>query len=398
MDLAIVFRADHTKNQTAEGRLVTSLCEDVYAIAGVQLRTIRERLTRRSEALVQAVGVIFKNLYEKQISARDRFCTDLETCCAASNDFVRMSEKCEEIVGEIQDECNLSPEATVTLEEQSAVLLGLYFSDGVHAAQKTHLYCFEPIEEAVAGEIFNEEWQEHLTNNELALTLVRTLDDFMEDLETFLDEVMVQKCVEAQVASSVNFYIRCLLTKSAEHNSSRNSYFSNNERAISRMKGDVAVIRDYFETIADESMPTLTRTIDKEFALLDTIIELLSIAAGVSRSDAHDFILVLQKRVRNASITRLVVGDLYHLMKPQDEHSLYELIDGMEAEMLAMTDEKALDTQDRNAVPGLRADEVMATHCANSERKRPAGPGNLDRAEAALRRMSVWGGGKASGE
>ena len=45
--------------------------------------------------------MLFKNLYEKQIEARDEFCTDLEECCAASNDFIRMSEKCEEIVEEI---------------------------------------------------------------------------------------------------------------------------------------------------------------------------------------------------------------------------------------------------------------------------------------------------------
>lgn len=72
---------------------MTSLCEDVYSLAGVQLRTIRERLTRKSEALVQAVGVIFKNLYEKQMTSRDLFLTDFETCCAAANDFVRMSGK-----------------------------------------------------------------------------------------------------------------------------------------------------------------------------------------------------------------------------------------------------------------------------------------------------------------
>jgi hypothetical protein len=88
-----VDRADHNKTQTAEGRLVTSLCEDVYSLAFVQLRTIRDRLTRRSEALVQAVGVIFKNLYEKQTLARDGFCTGFEECCACANDFIRMSDK-----------------------------------------------------------------------------------------------------------------------------------------------------------------------------------------------------------------------------------------------------------------------------------------------------------------
>jgi hypothetical protein len=97
--ITLVYSAEHTKSQTSEGRLITSLCEDVYSLAGVQLRTIRERLTRKSEALAQAVGVIFKNLYEKQIGCRNNFLQDFETCCAAANDFIRMSEKCEELDG-----------------------------------------------------------------------------------------------------------------------------------------------------------------------------------------------------------------------------------------------------------------------------------------------------------
>lgn len=386
-------RADHTKNETAEGRLVTSLCEDVFSLAGVQLRTIRERLTRRSEALVQAVGVIFKNLYERQMRCRDQFCTDFETCCAAANDFVRMSEKGEEIVEEIKEECNLSNEATETLEEQSAALLGLYSSDAVYAAQKTHVYIFEPIEEAIFEDLFGEDWLNDLTQNELALTLIRTLDDFMEDMEVFLDEVMVQKAVEAQISSAVNFYLRCLLTKATKHSSGRSSYFSDNQKALERMRGDVQVIREYFEGLSG-SMPTLGRVIEQEFDLLEAVLEILSIAAGISRSDARDFILVLQKRVRNVSFTRFIVGDLYHLVKPNEEHTVYELIDGMEQEMSAMapTDEKAASVaQDRNTVPGLRLDHMFAEHCEASDRKRPLKQGTIDRAETALRtwRQSV---------
>jgi hypothetical protein len=118
---------------------MTSLCEDVYSIAGVQLRTIRERLTRRSEALVQAVDVIFRNLYEKQIGCRNNFLLDFETCCAAANDFVRMSEKCEEVLSEMVAEYRLSPQASEALDAQSDILLGLYSGDAVFAAQKTHV-------------------------------------------------------------------------------------------------------------------------------------------------------------------------------------------------------------------------------------------------------------------
>ena len=392
--------AEPTKTQTAEGRLVTSLCEDVYSLAGVQLRTIRERLTRKSEALVQAVGVIFKNLYEKQIATRDSFCKDFEECCAASNDFVRMSEKCEEIVSEIQDECNLSPESSETLEEQAAALLGLYSGDAMYAAQKTHLYIFEPIEEAIADDLFGEAWVEHMTHNEAALTVVRTLDDFMDDLENFLDEVMVQKCVEAQVIASVNFYVGIMLKKSSEHNSSRSSYFADNERALSRIRGDVHTIREYFDGLSGE-MPSLARVIEREFAVLDSFIEVLAIAAGLSDSDIRDFVLVLQKTIKNFAITKFVVGDLYHLVKPADEHAIYELIDGMESEMAAVApndDQAASIARNRMSVPGLRIDQELAKHIQTTKRNRPLQAGTLERAEAALRSWTFTWGGRDSAE
>lgn len=330
--------------------------------------------------------------------ARDLYLVDFETCCAASNDFLRMSDKCEEIVAEIQGECTLSESATVTLEEQAAAILGLYSSDAVYAAKKTHVYCFEPIEGAISNELFGPEWETELTNNELALTLVRTLDDFMEDLETFLDELMVQKAVEAQISSSVNFYIRCMLKKASGHTNNKKSWFGDNGLALSRMRADATVMRDYFEGLA-ETMPTLERVIEKEFKVLESVFELLSIAAGISKGDgARDFILVLQKRVRNVPITKFVVGDLYHLVNPQEERAVYELIDTMEEEMnaVAPTDEQAASSaKERGSVPGLRTDEMMAKHCAESKRNRPLKAGAVELAENALRGWRLnWGGGE----
>jgi Exocyst complex component Sec6 len=292
-------------------------------------------------------------------------------------------------MNEIQSECSLSPVATETLEEQAAAILGLYSGDAVYAAKKTHIYCFEPIEEAIFNELFGTEWEVELTHNELALTLVRTLDDFMEDLETFLDEVMVQRAVEAQISSSINFYIRCMLRKSSMHKDSKKSCFADNTIAVTRMRGDTTVMREYFDGLA-ETMPTLERVIEKEFTLLESVIEIVSIAAGVSKSNAHDFILVLQKRVRNIGITKFVVGDLYHLVNPQEERSVYELIEGMEEEMTAVApndEQAATSAQGRNTVPGLRTDEMMAKHCDESKRNRPLKAGGLERAEHAL---NLW--------
>lgn len=330
---------------------------------------------------------MFKHLYEKQTTSRDNFCSDFETCCAAANDFLRMSDKCEEIIEEIKRECKLQPHDEDVLDEQTAALLTLYSSDAVFCAKKTHIYCFQPIEEAIANELFSLEWEQELTHNELALTLVRTLDDFMEDLETFLDELMVTKAVEAQISSSVNFYIRCLLKKSSTHNSKK-SVFTNDEVAIRRMRGDSHVMREYFDGLA-ESTPSLSRIIETEFSLLECIFELISVAAGVSKSDAQDFILILQKRVKNIYITKLVVGDLWHLGNPNGERDIYELIDGMEDTLNAVApiDEKA-SAQDRNIVPGLRTDEMMAKHVEEDNRRRPMKAEAIQKAQGALRGWS----------
>ncbi|KAL3917707.1 MAG: hypothetical protein SGILL_004586 [Bacillariaceae sp.] len=368
-----VYEADHTKSQTSEGRLITSLGEDVYSVAGVQLRTIRERLTRRSEALVQSVGIIFKSLYEKQIAYRNNFLQDFETCCAAANDFIRMSEQCEEMIADLVAECNLTQEASDQLDEQASVLLGLYSGDAVFAAQKVHLYIFEPIDEAISEELFSSEWLDELTGNELALTLVKTLEDFMGDLEEFVDELMVGKTLDALVTATIIFYFKALLKKSAEHKNGKQSAWSNNARALERMKGDINTMREYFEELED-SYPTLKRVVPDQFEILDTVHELLSIAAGLSSSSDRDFVIVLQKRIRNIPITKLVVGDLWHLVNPQAEKSIYEKVDVMETELnaVAPNDPEAFDIAlARQTVPGLRLDQELALLCDKNKRNRP---------------------------
>ncbi len=402
MQIVFPVSAEHEKNQTAEGRLVTSLCEDVYALVGVQLRTIRERLTRRSEALVQAVGVIFKGLYEKQIKCRDSFLMDFETCCAGSNDFIRMSEKCEEVITDIKDETTLSQEASNILEEQSNALLSLYSTDAVYAAQKVHVYIFEPIDEAITKDLFESDWLDNLTGNELALTLVRTIEDFMTDLDAFLDDVMLRKSLEALVQGTVIFYIKVLLSKSTDHKSAKESFFSDNAKALERIGGDIREMKALFSGLAEDSMPTLERVVNREFEILETIVELLSIAAKLSASNARDFILVLQKSVRNIHITKLVVGDLWHLVNPVDERNIYQIFDSMEDDLnaVAPTDEAALRiVQERSTVPGLRLDQMMAKHCDESKRKRPLQAGAVERTENILKNWrKTWAGQVPSDE
>ncbi len=170
-----VYNTNHETTQTKEGRLVTSLCEDIFSLAGVQLRTIRERLTRKSDALVMAVRFIFGKLRTKQIASKDKFLSDLESCCAAANDFQRMSEQVEDMVQEIIDHSELPEHLVELLELDCGTLVSLYSSDAVYAAQKVHCFIFEPIWEAISSDLFGPKWEMELTHNELAMTLIRTL-------------------------------------------------------------------------------------------------------------------------------------------------------------------------------------------------------------------------------
>ena len=368
-----------------DGKYRTAFCEDVYAMTSIHLRTIRERLTRQSEALVQAVGVMFKILFDKQTKCRDSFCTDFQSCCAAANDFLRMSDKCEEMIEEIKSECNLTSKAAEALEEQSAALLGLYSSDAVFASKKTQVYCMQVIEEEVFEDLFSTEWLEELDDNEIAHSIVRLLDECLEDLETFLDELMISKVAEAQINAAVNIYIKCLLQKAASNGNSKKSMFSDNSDAITRIKGDVAVIRSYFNEVA-ESIPTISKLIDDELESLNIVIELLSIAAGVSKADVKGSIIALHKLVKNTMITKLVVGDLWHIINPTEERKIYDTIEAMEDTLNAAGDEKntATQTPDRNLVPELRLDQMLAKHIEEDTRKRPMKAEAMKKAEGVL--------------
>ncbi len=173
--LTKVYSANHETYQTNEMRLISSLCEDVFSLVGVHLRTIRERLTKKSEALVMTVCLIFSQLRAKQMTYRDKFLTDLDTCCAAANDFQRMSEQCEDLLHDIVDKGEFTGKSMETLEESCDALVSLFSGDAVYAAQMAHTYIFKPIWEEISDEIFGIKWETELTHSELALKLTRTL-------------------------------------------------------------------------------------------------------------------------------------------------------------------------------------------------------------------------------
>lgn len=375
--------ADHAKTQTTEGRLTTSLPEDLFALAGVQLRTIRDRLTKNSMVLVTACSNIFNKMKEKQIDCRDGFLMDLETSCAAANDFMRMAEQAEDIYNEILSTTMLSEDGQTYLEDSANRLMIQYTNDAVFAAQHVTKFIFEPLEEELADKLFSDEWEE-MTYNEMALTIVRTIEDYMADIEEWMDELMVRKLVDGLVKASINFYAKHLLLK-AEKKGNKDSVFTDNKRAISRIQSDIGVIRKYFEGMI-ETFPALGRVINEEFSFLKTLFGLLYIAHD-DGDEPELFFVELQKYVRNVDVVRFLVGDVYHLVNPKGEGPIYEVFEKHVDEM------RALESGDRHVDEHytekmLRIDLVLIDLLKESKRKRPIKSDTMKNMEKAF---GNWG-------
>jgi hypothetical protein len=48
---------------------------------------------------------------------------------------------------------------------------------------------FDPIEDQIGVKLFEEDWEAAMVNNDLAISLVRTLEDFREEGGVWRDEV-----------------------------------------------------------------------------------------------------------------------------------------------------------------------------------------------------------------
>jgi hypothetical protein len=267
-----------------------------------------------------------------------------------------MSEKCEDMISDVMSQCEFSKEMILTLEASSNELMGVYSSDAVYSACAVHIYVFDPIENEIGIRLFEEDWEGVMVDNDLAISLVRTLEDFHEDLVHYMDDFMVAKSIMSLMSATVLFYAKCLLQRAEKHRQNKRPYFGNVKRALERMAGDIRVLRDYFEGLVPQ-MPSLKKNLEKDFEIITTIYEILNIAAGFSVSDAEDFILLLQKHVRNVGVTKHIVSDLWHLVAPTEARYVGELVESMEEQLMAIAPRER-EPYDRAYVKGLSLAEM----------------------------------------
>ena len=59
--------------------------------------------------------------------------------------------------------------------------------------------------------------------------------------------------------------------------------------------------------------------------------------AGLSDSDAQDFVLVMNKRISDPFLTQHFFGDIWHLINPQEERGILEAVATMEDSLVAFS-------------------------------------------------------------
>ncbi|KAI2502641.1 hypothetical protein MHU86_11835 [Fragilaria crotonensis] len=234
-----------------------------------------------------------------------------------------MIELAEVELEDIKSESDLTEQESRQLDDLVEQLTTQFLQDAVYSVKSVHLYVFGPIEEALRGRIFEVEWED-LTENDMAVTIVRTLDDYLGDMEKWLEEPVLRKAVDCLVRGAVVYYVRGLLFKSIRR---RKHIFQNSSRALQRISGDIATLEDYFEGWVAK-FPPLARVLEVEFEILYAILELLEIGHGKSAGrDATEFFPFFLRKIGRVDCTKFLCCQLWHMLSVDGGRIMRDLFD-----------------------------------------------------------------------
>ena len=363
-----------------------SLATEVFSQVDVQLVILNEYLDSShlsstdagTTLVIDMAHIIVNILTSNQYSFCDRYYEEsLDMCCAVANDYFRMSELVEKLTQEGKYFYKLSSHEDkpnyLDLAGSVSRLITLYSTSAVYAVQMTSQFVLEPLECTLAPRLFDLEWEANMTQNEVAVSITLTIDDFLGDIELFLQNPFLsKKAVDALIAMTVVFYTKCLLTKAKEirnvflkakekvqdatksnplsssnqeerqlivrqrQQRRRSAPFHDPQRAVNRIFGDIRILKEYFKSLIGR-MPALTRTVDTEFAPLIAITECLGIASKSSKDDMNDFIFVLHKHTLDYHQTKHLARDLWYLIAPKKAPIAFQAVRERRHELIIMS-------------------------------------------------------------
>jgi hypothetical protein len=280
----------------------------------------------------------------KQMHYRESFLDDMESCVAASNDFLRMSERTENMMRDVRkrypqlgwgnsnNETILSEWDVTTglVEQEASNLLDRFGADAVLASQRSVIHLIQSIHESdIPLQLFSRLWEDELTHNEVAKGIIRRYNNSLLSIQQFLaTEYMFHKVIASLVRCTICYYVQCLVLKADRLRHGKKSgemAFMHPTRAITRMTYDIQVFREFFLGLANQNS-TLKRIVEDEFDVFNVLLECMINASGCGTIDNMDeLILVIHKRAgADPDITRFFLSDIYVLMGTKNEHHLVE--------------------------------------------------------------------------
>ncbi len=136
----------------------------------------------------------------------------------------------------------------------------------------------------------------------------------------------MKKLLIALVRTTINFYVERLVNVAETHPRGRlkftRAYFSDVPQATKRFHDDIQILVNFFNSLST-IVPGMPTEYARDLNLLAVVNELMGIAGTSSslssstrNANMDDFIIVIHKSVRDISVTRSLVGDIWLLTQP----------------------------------------------------------------------------------
>jgi hypothetical protein len=335
------------------GALTTSLPEDVFHLVDTQLTLLHEFLVAKgivneasgTSATVDAVHSIVSSLTYHHTRYRFMFLQNLESCIAFANDLMRMLEKKEGMQEQLKvcfprqkwGDLERGDSQTLMVRRELSQLASMYSEDATNACQRAVNFVMQSIQASrIPNELFSREWEDVMVHNEVAVSIVKSIADYLADIEEFVEHpFLYHKIVASLVRGIVCFYMQCLVKKAHTIRRVMKRDFSNkrakrwafmsSKRAVTRISYDVQVFQDFFLQVA-EGHSLLARLITDELFVLVILIECMWLAVGRKHDNLEEFILVVHQKISgaNSAVTRHLLSDIWLLLGDKDEYRSVE--------------------------------------------------------------------------
>jgi hypothetical protein len=254
------------------------------------------------------------------------------------------------------------------LNTEASNLLSLYSSDAVYAVQRAHMFVVREIHlSEIPTQLFSRDWEDVYTCNEVVLSLVKTMEDYLYDFHNYLcNDLLYRKLVDSLLRAMVCFYVTSLVRKADQaRRRKKNEPFCNPPRALIRMMYDLELFRSYFENLTKE-IPSLSNMVEEQLSILVLVHECLGIAVGnTDESSLEEFVIVLHKHTGgNVEVTKHLLGDLWFLAAPRSQRKeIYNVVSLMQAELqmisMRMEEMAAPRNQQRDPLQGIKLVETL---------------------------------------